>query len=113
MHSKPRILSLFPNLSNKCNKNEHFLKDPLFITLLLERSLNGTFFSFFSCNATSVSTFPQCLINGTDHVTSNDVLRNFGIDIPLYCHVSSLVILFFVLRLAAYVALRCRHTVLR
>ena len=61
------------------------------------------------CNATSVSTFQQCLSNATDFVTASDILENATIDIPLYCYVSTLVLIFAVLRLATYVALRYQH----
>ena len=67
----------------------------------------------FSCNATSVSTFPKCLRNGTDHVTSQDVLQNAGIDLPIYCYISTLFIIFIVVRVAAYLALRFRQLVPR
>ena len=71
------------------------------------------YYFVFSCNSTSVSTFPKCLRNGTDHVTSQDVLHNAGIDLPIYCYISTLFILFIASRVAAYLALRFRQLVPR
>ena len=64
---------------------------------------------YYRCNATSVSAFPQCLSNGTEYITAEDILANAGIDIPIYCYISTLVIIFIVLRIIAYFILRFRR----
>ena len=64
---------------------------------------------FIPCNVTSVSTFPQCTYNDTTYVTSSDMLVNAGVDIPLYCSMSTMVVVCVCLRLGVYIALRCRN----
>ena len=59
-----------------------------------------------ACNATSVSTFPQCNHNDTSFVTASDILVNAGIDIPFYCSVCTMVVVFICVRIGGYVAMR-------
>ena len=64
---------------------------------------------YIPCNNTSVSTFPQCTYNDTTYVTSPDILVNAGVDIPLYCSVSTMFVVFVCLRLGGYIASRCHN----
>ena len=73
------------------------------IGTVLFRDLND-----IPCNETSITAFPHCAENATGFVTASDILKSATIDIPLHCYVSTLVLIFIVIRFATYVALRCR-----
>lgn len=46
--------------------------------------------------------------NETDLVTGNDVLQSVGIDIPVYCSISMMVVLILVLRIMGYYTIKFR-----
>ena len=59
-------------------------------------------------NETSISAFPHCSENATGFVTASDILKSATIGIPLHCYVSTLVLVFIVIRFVTYITLRCR-----
>ncbi|OWF40982.1 ABC transporter G family member 9 [Mizuhopecten yessoensis] len=62
------------------------------------------------CNETSVTSYPRCLVNNTNMVTSQDILVGVGIDLPLHCYVSTMAISIIGLRVLGYYVLKWKGT---
>ncbi|XP_060084487.1 uncharacterized protein LOC132563754 [Ylistrum balloti] len=58
------------------------------------------------CNETSVTSYPQCILNKTEMVTTQDVLAGVGIDLHLHCYVLTLILSIIGFRILGYFALK-------
>ncbi|KAL4229780.1 hypothetical protein ACF0H5_010171 [Mactra antiquata] len=66
-----------------------------------------------SCKLTAVANFPKCIRNSSEFVTSEDVLLDAGIDLPVYWYICMMLVVLIISRVATYYALRVKYTQLK
>ncbi|XP_060073038.1 uncharacterized protein LOC132552828 [Ylistrum balloti] len=58
------------------------------------------------CNQTSVGIYFKCKSEATEFLTSRDILLGIGVDLPIYCYISTIVLAIFIFNVFGYYALK-------